>query len=224
MAKMPRKDYNGAKDVPASNEVLRRINTQNAPYSHQASGLDKSPSTYVKLDSASLDALAANTRVLKANIKGAVESVNTPAGTLIDATLVYPSGDDGALRVPVNKAFTSGAGTLAAGEYFYRVSAIDANGESKASTETSLTIGLNEGVNVNWGAVTGATGYKVYGRTSGAELLIATVGNVLTYLDDGSVTPAGALPTKNTSGKPRRETLTKAELLNSNTLFLAVEA
>jgi hypothetical protein len=224
MSKMPRKDYNGTKDVPASNETLKRVNTQNAPYSYQATGLDKSPDTYIKVDSDNLDNLALNTRVLKGNIKGVVKAINKPADTLVDATIEYIKGNDGALRAPVNAAFTSGAGTLTSGEYFYRVSALDANGESMASKETSLTIGLNEGVNVNWNKVPGATGYKVYGRTSGSEQLIATVGDVSTYLDNGSVTPSGALPTENTTGIPRKETLTKAEILASNTIFFAVEA
>lgn len=224
MAKMSRKDYNGSKDVPANNEVLKRVNTQNAPFSFQSTGLDKSPNTYIQVTSDNVDALVANTRALRGNIKGFIKDVNTPAGTLIDATIIYPRGDDGVLRVPVNKAFTIGAGTLAAAEYFYRVSAIDSNGESIASTETSLTVSINEGVNVNWLPVTGATGYKVYGRTTGSQLLIATVGDVQTYLDDGSVTPAGALPLINTSGTPRTENLTKAEILSDSTLFFSIEA
>lgn len=103
------------------------------------------------------------------------------------------------LATPVNVAFTAGAGTLPIATYYYRVSAINAIGETLASTETSLALGVIGGVNVNWGAVAGATGYKVYGRSTGAELLIATVGAVATYLDGGSITPAGALPASNTT-------------------------
>lgn len=64
---------------------------------------------------------------------------------------------------------------------------------------TNTTATTTNTVTVNWGAVTGATGYKVYGRVGGSELLIATVGAVTTYTDTGSVTPAGALPTANTT-------------------------
>lgn len=64
---------------------------------------------------------------------------------------------------------------------------------------TNTTATSTNTVTVNWGAVTGATGYKVYGRVGGSELLIATVGAVTTYTDTGSVTPAGALPTANTT-------------------------
>lgn len=111
------------------------------------------------------------------------------------------------LVTPVNAAFTQGAGTLGAATYFYRVSAIDGQGETLASTETSVAIAAAHGVNVNWGAVTGATGYKIYGRTTGAELLIATVGAVTTFLDDGSITPAGVLPAANTTGRTAPSTI-----------------
>ena len=115
------------------------------------------------------------------------------------------------IATPVNAAFTAGAGTLAIGTYYYRVTAINANGETLPSTETSLALAAIGGVNVNWGAVTGATGYKIYGRSTGAELLIATVGAVTTYLDDGSITPAGAMPTSNTTNPP----LTSATLTDT---------
>lgn len=114
------------------------------------------------------------------------------------------------LATPVNSAFSTltTGGTLAAATYFYRVSATDANGETLASTETSqATTGTTSTVTVNWGAVTGATGYKVYGRTTGAELLIAAVGNVTTYTDTGSITPSGALPAANTTADTPVKTL-----------------
>lgn len=102
---------------------------------------------------------------------------------------------------PVNAAHTLGAGTLASATYWYRVTALNAQGETFPSTETSLAITGPAGVNVNWGAVSGATGYKVYGRTAGGEQLLATVGAVTTWLDGGSVTPAGApTATDTTSG------------------------
>lgn len=103
------------------------------------------------------------------------------------------------VETPTNEAFSTGAGTLAPGTYYYRVSAINAVGETEASTETSHVLGGVGGVNVNWGAVSGATGYKIYGRTTGAELLMDTVGAVTTWLDDGSITPSGALPAENTT-------------------------
>lgn len=114
----------------------------------------------------------------------------------------------GALATPVNAAFsqTDTGGVLPPSTtYFYRVSALDGGGETLASSSTSgatsATAGNTHAMVVNWTAVPGATGYKVYGRSSGTELLIATVGNVTTYTDTGSITPAGTLPAANTTGK-----------------------
>lgn len=95
-------------------------------------------------------------------------------------------------------------GTLAAGTYRYYVTATNADGETTVSNEESIvTTGATSTVTVTWTAVTGATGYKIY-RTavdgaSGTQLLLATVGAVTTYEDDGSGTPSGAFPTINTA-------------------------
>lgn len=108
------------------------------------------------------------------------------------------------VATPVNSAFSTSTtgGTLAAGTYFYRVSALYAGGESLASAETSqITTGATSTVTVNWGAVANATGYRIYGRATGAEQLIGTVGaGVTTFLDTGSASPSGALPTANSGG------------------------
>jgi hypothetical protein len=115
--------------------------------------------------------------------------------TAEDGTNIF----DRSIPTPVNAAFSSGAGTLGTGTYYYRVSALNAHGETLASTETSLAITGPAGVNVNWTGVPGATGYKIYGRSTGAELFIAEVGKVVTYLDNGSITPSGALPGSDTT-------------------------
>jgi hypothetical protein len=112
------------------------------------------------------------------------------------------------LAAPVQAATTpsEAGGTLAAGTYRYYVTAINASGETTISNEQTATIaGATGSVTVNWAAVTGATGYKVYrtaaGGAAGTQLLIATVGAVILYLDDGD-TPAGAYPLYNTAYSP----------------------
>jgi hypothetical protein len=104
----------------------------------------------------------------------------------------------------VNTTATTG-GTLTPATYYYRVAAYDSVGNSLANAETSIVVPAGTSTNittVNWGGVLGATGYKVYGRSTGAELLMATVvGQTATsWIDNGSVTPSGALPTANTTG------------------------
>lgn len=68
-------------------------------------------------------------------------------------------------------AITSG---LAAGTYYYRVSALISYGETLPSLETSTTVVINHQITISWPQITGATSYEVYGRTTGAEQLIAT--------------------------------------------------
>lgn len=105
------------------------------------------------------------------------------------------------VAIPTGITLVQGAGTLAAATYFYRVSATSPSGETVPSVETSLAIAATTGVILSWPQVAGATGYKVYGRTTGAELLMATItnGTTLTFTDSGSVTPAGVMPTLNTA-------------------------
>jgi hypothetical protein len=87
-------------------------------------------------------------------------------------------------------------GTLAAGTYWYRIAATNANGNGLACVELSGTVasGSTGSVALSWGAVAGATSYKIYGRTQGAELLMVSQAGT-TFTDDNTLTPAGALPT-----------------------------
>jgi hypothetical protein len=93
-------------------------------------------------------------------------------------------------------------GTLTAATYAYKVTATTAAGQtnaSNASTGIVVASGTTNTVTVNWVAVTGATGYKIYGRTGGTFGLIATVGLVTTYADTGSPAPGAAAPTVNST-------------------------
>lgn len=77
-------------------------------------------------------------------------------------------------------------GSLAAGTYSYRVSAIDGvGGETLASAALTITVAANAKVKIDWTAVTNAFGYNVYGRTSGSEVLLAAA-ITNTFTDDGT--------------------------------------
>jgi len=96
-------------------------------------------------------------------------------------------------------------GTLAAATYFYRVTAINALGETLASNEVSqVTTGATSTVTVNWTQVFGATGYKIYRSTAtGTEVFLVAVGAVGTYTDTGAVAPGTAVvPVLNTTATP----------------------
>lgn len=98
----------------------------------------------------------------------------------------------GGLTTPTSAAFataTTGGTLLASTTYFYRVSAISIYGETLAFTEVSQTTGASTATNtvtVNWNTVTNATGYRIYGRTTGKETLIAQVATGTTYVDTGT--------------------------------------
>jgi len=141
---------------------------------------------------------------------------------------VYTAGGPGAigtvqLGTPVNSAFSTAAtgGTLPGNTtYYYRVEAFNPVGVSLPSTETSqlTATGTNTNtVTVNWALMPGATGYYIFGRTTGAEQLIGTVtaagtnppGSILTFVDNGGVTPSGAL--NGTNGTLNYYTVPQAE-------------
>jgi hypothetical protein len=127
------------------------------------------------------------------------------------ATFPCPPND---LAAPVQTASstnTSG-GTLAAGTYRAKITAINSRGETTASNEISqVTTGSTSRVVWNWNAVSGATGYNIY-VTNGAtntETFLVTVGAVTTYNWTG--TPAysasnAAPPTVNTAVVPVNKT------------------
>lgn len=94
-------------------------------------------------------------------------------------------------------------GALPAATYSYRITAINAVGETLASPSSTgvVATGTTSRMTLSWAAVTGATGYRIYGRTGASFLFIASVGAVTTYVDFGLVTPAGASPGSDTSGQ-----------------------
>jgi len=103
---------------------------------------------------------------------------------------------------------TSGGTLPTASLYRYYVTAINALGETTVSNEQSVTTGAGStnSNTVNWVTVAGATGFRIYrtaaGGATGSELFLVAVGLVTTYIDTGSLTPSGALPTTNTAVTP----------------------
>jgi hypothetical protein len=113
------------------------------------------------------------------------------------------------LPAPVQSALATATtgGTITAGTYKYVVTAINAAGETVASNEqTIVTTGSTSTVTVTWGAVAGATGYKLYktaaGGATGTELLYKTVGVVTSDVDTAPGSPSGAFPSQNTAANP----------------------
>ena len=100
----------------------------------------------------------------------------------------------------------TGSGSLPAGTYYYKVTATFASGESLPSTEKKVELTGGTGhIALSWGAIDGATGYKVYrGDASGNETLLKTVtgGGTTTYDDVNTGSAGDGTPDGTT--KPRR--------------------
>jgi hypothetical protein len=95
-------------------------------------------------------------------------------------------------------------GTAGSTTYSYRIVAVDNDGNYTTPSTAVTTATGNATLNgsnynyISWTAVPGAASYRVYGRTSGSEQLIATT--ALTEYNDTGLAPSGALPTVNTTG------------------------
>lgn len=111
----------------------------------------------------------------------------------------------GGIAAPVvTSATATTGGTLAPATYDYRVVALNALGHSLPSAEHAQVVPSGTSTNtvtVNWTAIDGETaGYDIYGRTAGVEQKIGHVAHgTATFVDTGAATPAGALPTTDTS-------------------------
>lgn len=96
---------------------------------------------------------------------------------------------------------TATGGSLASGTHSYRMTALNEIGETMPSTAVAVAVtGATSQITLTWSAVSTATSYAIYGRTSGSEQLLATASaGATTWTDTGSGTPSGALPTASTA-------------------------
>jgi len=114
---------------------------------------------------------------------------------------------NGSIQAPtgVSVATDASAGALIQGTYGYVVTALNANGETNQAVEVQvITTGPNSTNTVTWAAVTGATGYIIYGNGPLTYQMaqMAQVGSGTTSFQyNGSITPSGnAPPLVNTTG------------------------
>ena len=126
-----------------------------------------------------------------------------PDGQIYDAS-VASSGTISAPGIPV----VTPQGTTGATTYGYRIVARTTGtapgtgqttpGTGGTTATGNATLSVTNFNRVTWTAVSGASSYDVYGRTSGSELFMANVATP-TFDDTGALTPSGALPGANTS-------------------------
>jgi hypothetical protein len=117
-------------------------------------------------------------------------AIQTTAGRFLEDFLFAPTGVnsyylaikqalDRPLGAVANLAAADGGagGSLAAGTYFYIVTAIDGvGGETMASAPANITIAANHKVNLSWNTVPGAFGYNIYRGPAAGEILLSGLG------------------------------------------------
>jgi hypothetical protein len=153
------------------------------------------------------DTIAATSKGYDVTIKlDLAEFLNSVTQSLIYGTAnVVATAALAAIGTPVLTLGTtsSSGGTLAAGTYFWKITAINASGETVGSNEvTATTTGATSSQPLSWVAITGSTGFKVYrGTVAGAEnVLVTTLGLVTSYTDTGSAGTAGTVPSVGSTG------------------------
>lgn len=91
-------------------------------------------------------------------------------------------------------------GTLAAATYYYKVTALNAVGETTGSTEASVTTtGSTSSVALAWAAVTGATSYRIYRGTAAGSENVYYTSATNAFTDTGATGTAGTVPVSNTT-------------------------
>ena len=96
-------------------------------------------------------------------------------------------------------------GTTGSTVYSYRVSALNALGETLACSAVTVSNGkssldVSNYNTLSWNSVSGATSYNVYGRSSGTEIWLANVNNRHFYNDIGADLVSTTPPVINQSG------------------------
>jgi phage tail sheath protein FI len=132
-------------------------------------------------------------------------------------TPTVPSGSPSNTIVPlptgVTVATATSGGTLAAGQYFYQVSALYGNLEGGPSTEQSVTAtGATSSNTISWTAAAAfggqsPTGYKIYrGTSAGKENVFYTSPVATSFEDTGAPsTPGTPIPPSTIVGVPFSE-------------------
>lgn len=193
--------YAGAEPVDADAALdVTNVHTQLAKIAADATPADTGTAGLLFSATASLGALAkaaAQTWAAKVNNVGYDAATNPKTATFFR----FVSGPNTAgIPTPIQSASTTSTtgGTLAAGTYYYVITATNAAGETLPSNEVSqVTTGATSSNTINWTAVTGATGYKIFRSTSsGTQAVHYVVGAVVAYLDTNAATTAGSPPVR----------------------------
>lgn len=153
-------------------------------------------------------------RLYIANGADSMAYFDISAGTLVTFTALSVPG---ALVAPTRTGLTAGSYNA-----YYKITAINAIGESVASSEISVAGGINKTrdnwttgtdyLTMSWGAVSGATRYNIYySDASGTEVWLDSSATT-SYVDTGIATtnPYQEAPTVDSSAGPKYGHLAKS--------------
>jgi hypothetical protein len=98
--------------------------------------------------------------------------------------LVAPSSSRFPTSVSVNIAGAGGA--IAPPIASYRVAAMVGGNILAAASSAAIHLTVPSSTQIIWGAVPGADGYAIFGRTPGSERLLIELGKVTSWIDDGT--------------------------------------
>ena len=140
--------------------------------------------------------------------------VRAAASDAVTATQTLNDREDGvgAVQPPTNVVATPGGTVTPSYTYEYTVTTTTTTGETDGGTPVTAianqVLTSTNKVTLTWTAASGTiTGYKVYrrnltldGPTSTPRLLGSVTAPTVTFTDDGSYTPSGAIPTFNSTG------------------------
>lgn len=140
------------------------------------------------------------------------QTVKANTSLFLDTTVILRPGDkleaySDALPPPAtfNAVSATTGGTLAATTYYYKITALNAGGQTVGSNEIqATTTTATSTVALTWDQSLTATSYKIYRSSSaGTETLLTTIGSgsTVAFTDTGALTPDGSttVPTAGTA-------------------------
>ncbi|MDX6471351.1 MAG: large repetitive protein, partial [Gaiellaceae bacterium] len=169
-----------------------------ALYGQQNVGVTQSGNTYTiefigALAAQQLDLLTSNVVALTTQVGDATHdavqqvTLQSVSGGTFNLDYTYDVRPLGLATDP------NAVGSLAAGTYYYRVTAVTGQGETLASSEVHTTVGTNGAVNLTWGAIADVFNYKIYrGTAAGGENVFFT--SLLPSFFDGGTPGTSCAP------------------------------
>jgi hypothetical protein len=214
--------YNVYRSTATGTETLYvTLRYNNAEFSSSSSTAVPTTTTITRADTGTQSVVQGNLIVANKvtfTDDGLSYGVGASSGT-VPAANTTQNPNYAVMPAPTGLAAVAAAtgGSMAAGTYYYVVTATNFVGETIASNEVNsgALSGTTSSVTLTWNGVPNAGGYKIYrGTAAGLEMFLASVQGQtsVTYTDTGTTTVKAATlaPTTNTTGISANDTVAAA--------------